>query len=113
MVLQKASKGMKLDLQEREIAKMREVLAKHSDFASQKSIVEELIESKGHICLFPKFHCELNPIERCWCHAKKHTRGYCNGSIARLRLVPTALDMCNIELIRKFFRTCRDYEKAY
>ena len=114
-------KGMKLVLQEREIdvtgmnaAKMREVLAKHPDFASQKSIVEELIESKGHICLFfPKFHCELNPTERCWCHAKKHTRSYCNGSIARLRLVPTALDMCNIELIRKFFRTCRDYEKAY
>lgn len=87
-------KGMKLVLQEREIdvtcmnaARMREVLlAKHPDFASQKSTVEELIESKGHICLFfPKSHCELNPIERCWCHAKKHTRAYCKESIARLR----------------------------
>ena len=35
-------------------------------------ILEELVESKGHICMFfLKYHCELNPIERNWYHAKK------------------------------------------
>ena len=59
MLLDGTPKGLKLVLQEREIdvtgmnaPKMRKVLAKHPDFASQISIVEELIESKGHF--FPK-----------------------------------------------------------
>ena len=67
------------------------------------------------MCLFlPKFHCELNPIERCWCHAKKYTRGHCNGSIIRLRkIVPEGLATVNRELIHRFFLTCTDYERAY
>ncbi len=72
-------KGMKLVLQERGVdslgmnaLKMREVLGSHEDFRSVKTLVEELVESRSHICLFyPKFHCELNAIEQCWCHAKK------------------------------------------
>ena len=40
------------------------------DFADRTTILEQEIESLGHICLYlPKFHCELNPIE----HAKKYT----------------------------------------
>ena len=68
-------KGMKLILQERGVntdgmnaKKMREVLGSHADFKIAKTLVEELVESRSHICLFfPKFHCELNAIERCWC----------------------------------------------
>ena len=31
------------------------------DFQTQKSILEEIIESRGHICdFYPKFYCELN-----------------------------------------------------
>ena len=27
------------------------------------------------MCVFlPKIHCKLNPIERVWCHAKKHVK---------------------------------------
>jgi hypothetical protein len=37
------------------------------DFIAQKGAVEELIKNAGHKCIFfPKFHCELNFIERYW-----------------------------------------------
>ena len=33
----------------------------------------------GHRAIFiPKFHCELNPIECCWCHSKRYTRSHCD-----------------------------------
>jgi len=114
-------KGMKLVLQERGVDtkdmnadKMRETL-KYDDFKNSKTILEERIKERGHLCyFFPKFHCELNAIERCWCHAKKHCRAYANGSIVRLRkIVPEGLDTCTTELIRKFFVKSRDCLKAY
>ena len=50
--------------------------------------LEEVVHSRGHICLFfPKYHCELNPIERNWCNAKRIARQYVNGSIVKLRQV--------------------------
>ena len=115
-------KGMKVVLQERGVdtkgmnaQKMRETLSKYPDFASSKTIVQDKIESRGHLCMFfPKFHCELNASERNWCHAKKHSRKYSNGSITRLpKIVPEALDTCTPELNRKFFRKSRDYLRAY
>ena len=67
------------------------------------------------VCLYyPKFHCELSPIERVWCQSKKYTQKYANGTIVRLRcIVPEGLDSVSTELIKKYFRTCRDYERAY
>jgi transposase len=75
-----------------------EQLKKYEDFSSDGvSIVEEMITERGHMCLFiPRFHCELNPIERCWCHA--------NGSIVRLRkIVPEGLASVSTKLISGFF----------
>lgn len=94
---------------------MRAKLKTYPDFANPKTLLEDLVESRGHICEFyPKYHCELSPIELVWCQAKKYTRAYANGSIVRLRtLVPEGLDSVQTELIKKFFRKCRDYEKAY
>ncbi len=44
-------------------------------FKAQKSRINEVIEGRGHICLFlPKVHCELNYIELYWCLGKWHTR---------------------------------------
>lgn len=88
-------KGMKRVLEEREVNtdrmkadQMREELRKFEDFSGGVPIVEEMITERGHICLFiPRFHCELNPIERCWCHAKKYTRAHCNGSIECHRMM--------------------------
>ena len=115
-------KGMRKILEERGIdttgmkAKdMRLVLKSHTDFSSQKTILEDYIERRGHVCIFfPKFHCELSPIKRVWCQSKKHTRAYADGTITRLRkIVPEGFDSVTKEQIYKFFRTCRDYEKAY
>ena len=42
------------------------------------------------------------------------TRAYTNGSIVRLhRLVSEGFDNVTTDMIKKFFRTCREYEKAY
>ena len=80
-------KGMKIVLEERGVdthgmnaEKMREKLNTYEDFKIQKTILEEYVEHRGHLCLYyPKYHCELSPIERVWCHSKKHTRAYANG----------------------------------
>ena len=38
-------------------------------------IMVNFLHEHGHACLFiPKFHCEVNPIERCWAQAKRYHR---------------------------------------
>ena len=115
------AKGMRTILQERGVdttgmtAKdMRNVLKIFPDFKGQKTILEDYIERRGHRCVFyPKFHCELSPIERVWCQSKRHTRAYADGTITKLRkIVPEGLDSVTVEQIKKYFRTCTDYEKA-
>lgn len=113
-------KGMRSVLEERDVdtarMKARDELRKFEDFNSDGiPIVEEMVTGRGHMCLFiPRFHCELNPIERCWCHAKRYTRAHSNGSIVRLRkIIPEGLASVSKELISRFFTTCNDYEKAY
>ena len=77
--------------------------------------MKKAVEERGHICIFiPKFHCELNPIERVWCHAKKHVRANSNSTILRLRkLVPESLSTVDVTLIKNFFATISDYERGY
>ena len=115
-------KGMKAILEERgvdtfgmKVSDMRERLREYPDFNNQKTTLETYIEQRGHICLYyPKFHCELSPIERVWCQSKKFTQKHANGSIVRLRqIVPKGLDSVTVEQIKKYFRSCRDYERAY
>ena len=49
-----------------------QTLKTFDDCLVQKWILEEYIECHGHLRMFfPKYHCELSPIERVWCHAKK------------------------------------------
>ena len=117
-------KGMKKVLEERGVDTMgmkapqlREKLKTYEDFQNPKTLFEDLVESPGHLCHFyPKYHCELSLIELVWCHAKRHTRAYANGSIVRPRqLVPEGLNNVTKEqnLIKKFFRLCREYERVY
>ena len=105
-------KGMKMVLEERGVdthgmnaAQMQLELKKFPDFQQSTTIVEEIITGKGHLCQFlPSFHCELNPIERVWCHAKKYIRAHCNGSIVRLRkIVPEGLATVSKDMISRFF----------
>ena len=115
-------KGMKRVLEERGInttalrgEDMRKILANHEDFRTEKTILESFLSEKGHIGLFlPKFHCELNPIERIWGEAKRYSRKYTNFTLPRLRnILPAALDSVSVTTIRKYFRKARDYQRAY
>ena len=94
---------------------MRTVLSYHEDFINEKTTVEHYVDSRGHIAVFlPKFHCELNPIERVWGHSKRYCRAYTNFTLMKLRqIIDPALESVSLDLIRKFFRKARDYEKAY
>ena len=67
--------------------KMREVLGSHPGFKNEKSSTERFLEEeRGHIVyMLPKFHCELNLIERVWAQSKLYTKAYCKYSIVSLR----------------------------
>ena len=63
---------------------------------------------------FSKFHCELNPIERCWAQAKRFTWANTNYIIQRLRTnISLALDSVTTENIQNYFRKVRHYMFAY
>ena len=53
----------------------RRLLFSQPNFILQKSQLEELIESHGHLCdFYPKYHCKLNFIEQYWGAAKLQFR---------------------------------------
>ena len=116
-------KGMRVILEERGVNtrgmnadKMREVLGRHPDFKNGKSSIERFLEEeKGHIVyMLPKFHCELNPIERVWAQSKRYTKAYCKYSIVSLRkLIIPALETVTLENIQNYFRKVRHYMFAY
>ena len=92
---------------------MRTVMSWH--FRTEKTTVEHYLIERGHVVMFiPKFHCELNPIERVWGQSKVYSRMYTNFTLPRLRsIVNPALDSVSADLIRKYFRKVQDYETAY
>ena len=81
-------KGMKLVLEERGIntatligPQMQVILQNHEDFKNEKPRVITFLENQGHTGLFlPKFHPEINPIERVWAQSKRYTKTYCKYS---------------------------------
>ena len=83
-------KGAVLVLQERgydttrmKLEEMQTILASHEDFKNEKCRVDTFLTGCGHTCVFiPKFHCELNPIERVWSQSKRYTRAHCDYTIA-------------------------------
>ena len=116
-------KGLRMILEERGVnthkmkaEQMREVLGSHPDFKYEKSRIERLLtEDHGHIVyMLPKFHCELNPIERVWAQAKRYSKAYCKYSIQSLRntIIP-ALDSVTFESMQKHFRKVRHYMFGY
>ena len=78
---------------------MRKELASHPDFRDEKTKIKHELNRRGHVCiLLPKFHCKLNPIERCWAQAKRYTRAYSNYTIAGLRKnVPDGLEVVTLD----------------
>jgi hypothetical protein len=103
------------DIQQRSDCCASRILSLEPDFASQKSLLSEIIENAGHKAIFyPKFHCELNFIEMFWGAAKQYTRKNCDYSFKSLKkIVPEALESVPLLKIRKFARKSRRYMSAY
>jgi hypothetical protein len=80
------------------------ILANQPDFKEQRSLVQEVIENAGHICIFlPKFHCELNFIEYFWGAVKRYLREHCDYSFPTLQAnLPKAMASVPITTIRKW-----------
>ncbi|CAB4417188.1 unnamed protein product [Rhizophagus irregularis] len=93
----------------------RRIISLQPDFLAQKSALEEAILEAGHLCIFyPKFHCELNFIERYWGAAKRYARENCDYSWSSLqRVVPVALESVDTIMIRKFARKAWRYMDLY
>ena len=93
----------------------RQMISLESDFLAQKGAIEELITKARHKCIFyPKFHCELNFIERYWKASKKYAQENCDYSWSGLqKVVPESLDSVPLIMIRKFARKCWCYIDAY
>ena len=114
-------KGMKTILIERRIdvrgmklEDMRKELASHSDFRDEQPEIANFLKRKGHACLFlPKFHCELNPIEKCWAQAKRYTRAHTNHTKKLRLIVPDGLDSVMVENLQNYYNKARNYMFAY
>jgi len=92
-----------------------QLLKQQPDFSGQKEWLAEVVGSRGHEILFlPKFHCELNPIERVWAHVKSDLRKNCEYSLKALRVrLPEALNSVPVEAIRRYFRKTDRFVSAY
>jgi hypothetical protein len=98
-------------------------LHRQPDFASQKSGLEEIYDRHNalhgtkHYCKFlPKFHPELNPIERVWSRMKWHIRKYSDGKLAELeKIMNEGLSECilPVALVRRYIRLVSAYYMAY
>ena len=63
------------------------IMENQPDFLEQRSLVQEVIEEAGHLCIvLPKFHCELNFIEFFWGTVKRYLRECCDMSFDTLKI---------------------------
>ena len=99
-----------------------QLLAAQPDFQEQECALVQLVKEhnqrsgKQHIVDFlPKFHPELNPIERVWAALKFYCRENCTYSAGGLRrLIPTALDKgWKPEAVGHYYRKCLRFAEAY
>ena len=93
----------------------RRVLSQQQDFREQKGQLQEEVEAANHLIIFyPKFHCELNFIERFWCVAKWYARENCAYSFEGLRqIVPAALESVSTASIIRYYGHCARAIDAY
>ena len=94
---------------------LKRILENQPDFSEQKSLVREVIEAAGHMCIFlPKFHYELNFIEYYWSTVKKYLQEHCNFTINTLKAnMPKALDFVQLSTIRKWEHQMYCWMDAY
>lgn len=118
----KTAKGLEQTLKERGLWPGRmlkvdaaKLLGDQPDFAGQREWLAEVVIDAGHtIDYYPKFHCELNFIEKCWACAKCAARKDCDYSFASLqKLVPKVLNEIPADFFATAFRSCSRYCLAY
>lgn len=83
----------------------RHILYTQLDFVSQKPLLQEYIESHGHLCdFYPKYHCELNFIEQYWGAAKLRFRvaGRAKTLQEMQKKMLESLDDVPLEQIRRY-----------
>ena len=94
------------------------------DFATQKSGLQEVYDrhneefgTRHGFRLLPKYHPELNPIERVWGRMKMHLRKFSTGKADDLaKNMNEGLSSegnLPISLIRKYVRLCKAYIAGY
>ena len=78
-------------------------------------MIEKFLISNGHICVvLPKYHPELNPIERVWAQLKLHVKAHCKYTFPSLRKnIPLAYDSVSLENIQNHSRKVRHYMYGY
>lgn len=93
----------------------RTLLRNQQDFKEQKGRLETEINERSHLIIFyPKFHCELNFIERFWAGAKYYARENCQYDFAGLRsILPDALHSVTIKSINRYYKHCERLIDAY
>jgi hypothetical protein len=93
----------------------KRILDLQPDFTEQKSLIQEVIEKAGHLCIFlPKFHCELNFIEFFWGAVKRYLREHCDYTFRTLKEnMPKALASVSVETIRKWEHRMKRWMEAY
>lgn len=94
---------------------LKRILELQPDFQEQKSLVQEVIEAAGHLCIFlPKFHCELNFIEFFWGAVKKYLRDHCDYTFDTLKEnMPIALASVSLNTIRRWEHRVQRWMEAY
>jgi hypothetical protein len=93
----------------------KRILDLQPDFKAQHSLVQEVIEAAGHLCIvLPKFHCELNFIEFFWGAVKKYLRDNCDYTFATLKEnLPKAMASVQLSTIRKWEHCMIRWMEAY
>lgn len=91
------------------------LLGSQPDFRQQQSLVQEVIEDAGHLCIFlPKFHCELNFIEFFWGAVKRYLRENCDYTFDTLKEnLPKAMASVDIKTIRRWEHRTVRWAEAY
>ena len=93
----------------------KRILELQPDFKGQKSLVQEVIEAAGHLCIIlPNFHCELNFIEYFWGAVKRWLREHCDYTFVTLKAnMPKALASVDTLVIRKWQNRMMRWMDAY
>lgn len=85
------------------------VCSQEPDFLAQREWLREVVEDRGHkIIFFPKYHCELNYIEKVWGWLKSYLRRHCTYKFKDLQtLLPKVIkEQLPLPFIRRAERHC-------